>query len=221
MFFLLCLGYSLSIFLFCFKWGLGIKRWTLSKHSETGERGEGSVLWSQRTQAGPGWLSAGIPHTAPLFSSRSDLDRVTRTPTTHLHLPKASETEWGPPTPPHLLHTVFSPSTKLPKEFVRRLKKINDQELQMKKAKKQGLELISPWTVKANCFQWVLTFLRIIKDLVVTFHKGPTTMQTSSTCFPHTMCGNAQRRIIPCANGRSLARSVMFLKNFSYLCTVI
>lgn len=89
-----------------------------------------------------------------------------------------------------LLHATFLPSIKLLNGFFKRLKKISDQELQMRQLKKQGLEFISPWTVKPSRIQWVLTFLRIIRDLAVTFHKDPTTTWASSTCFSCTMSRN-------------------------------
>ena len=108
------------------------------------------------------------------------------TPTAPLHLHGALVSVKGP-LRTDLWHPAFSPSTKPQKEFFKRLKKISDQELQMRQPKEKGLELISPWTVKPNCFQWVLTFLRIIKGLAVTFHKGPITTQASSTCCPRTM----------------------------------
>lgn len=64
-------------------------------------------------------------------------------------------------------------------------KKLSDQALLIRQPKKPGLELISPWIVKTNFVQGVLTFLRIIKDQVVTFHKGPATEWMVSLVFPN------------------------------------
>lgn len=155
---------------------------------ESQRRGQ-KEAWSEPEElsAGPGWFSVGVLAWLP-SSLGSDLSRDT---SAYLQLTCTSVDPWCQRlSPTNLLHMAPSPPTKLQKEFLKRHKKISDQELQMRQPEKQDLELISPWTVKPNCFQWVLTFLRIIKNLAVTFHKGPTTTRASSTCFPRIMSRN-------------------------------
>lgn len=153
--------------------------------------------WTRRSQFWARVIFCGGPActVAPLFISGVGLEQG------HPHIPAApwqlhrASVADTPSPPTNLLHTASSPSTKLRKEFLKRHKKISDQELQMRQPKKQHLELISPWTVKPNCFQWVLTFLRIIKNLAVTFHKGPSATWTRSTCFPQ--CPDTRKELYP------------------------
>lgn len=99
----------------------------------------------------------------------------------HLHLtgtptgPKG----WLNPFPKQVCCTATRSEKRIPKKI------LSDQALLIRQPKKPGLELISPWTVKTNFVQGVLTFLRIIKDQVVTFHKGPTTEWMVSLVFPN------------------------------------
>lgn len=79
----------------------------------------------------------------------------------------------------HCALTCYKIRKRIPKKI------LSDQALLIRQPKKPGLELISPWTVKANFVQGILTFLRIIKDQVVTFHKGPTTEWMVSLVFPN------------------------------------
>lgn len=64
---------------------------------------------------------------------------------------------------------------------------MSDLKLWKKQNKMHGLKLISPQTVMSNYFQWALTFLRLIRLLAVTFHKGTIIIQARSTCFLHTV----------------------------------
>lgn len=57
-----------------------------------------------------------------------------------------------PPQHKHLLHCLPTLSKSTKGKFLERLKKLSDQELQMRQPKKLSLELISPWTVKPDYF---------------------------------------------------------------------
>lgn len=103
----------------------------------------------------------------------------------HLHLTgtPTGRKGWLNPFPnrsvAHCALTCYKIRKRIPKKI------LSDQALLIRQPKKPGLELISHWTVKINFVQGVLTFLRIIKDQVVTFHKGPTTEWMVSLVFPN------------------------------------
>lgn len=105
----------------------------------------------------------------------------------HLHLtgthngPKG----WLTPFPKQVCCTLCPYLLQDQKKNFKKKKKLSDQALLIRQPKKPGLELISPWIVKTNFVQGVLTFLRIIKDQVVTFHKGPATEWMVSLVFPN------------------------------------